>query len=175
MTSVYLSTHPSWSPGCTDLHDVTGPQGNCRVEVVTETLQLPCTLRLRMAVLRVASQRVVLRLFFYTTYKHPFGLTYVMTICKPNTQAHTWLTICNEWPYIYTQHAILFVCCCFMSYQHLVISGRVPTCDSMHSVLPHWETRLLYILRSYQDGYQLVTVHTHGDFIVAATWYWETR
>ena len=36
-----------------------------------------------------------------------------------------------------------------------------------------WEFYVLQHLSSYQDGYQLETVHTHGDFIVLP--HWKTR
>ena len=42
------------------LKDVTCPEGDCRVEVVTQSLQLPRTLGLGVTVLRVAAQRVIL-------------------------------------------------------------------------------------------------------------------
>ena len=34
-----------------------------------------------------------------------------------------------------------------------------------------WSFMSLQNLRLYQDGYRLVTVHTHGDFIVLPHWY----
>ena len=59
----------------------------------------------------------------------------------------------------------------FYVHTTLAISGEVPTCKSVHLWLVGcWSFTSWQHLSSYQDGFRLVAVHTHGNLIVLPHW-----
>ena len=60
------------------------------------------------------------------------------------------------------------------SYRYIYLltakSSLLPTKAVRTMLIGFWSIESLQHLTSYQDGYCLVTVHTHGDFIVPPHW-----
>ena len=134
---------------------------------------------------------------FYIRYNYPFGTNFTIDCVFLLFLQKWWLngtdrtifSTCRREYGFCCQYAVTYIYVYIDMYIHVThihVCVYIHTCihTHLHACIHKYTYAYIHfclfvvlrpsnILRSYQDGYRLVTVHTHDDFIVLP--HWETR